>query len=81
MNIKHITESSTVKDLGADSLDIVYIIDAIEEEFSIEINDGQVDIFVLIIQEIVDFIDKLCAPWFYLFSGFFICEKAIFSVR
>ncbi|MBE7048317.1 MAG: acyl carrier protein [Ruminococcaceae bacterium] len=36
-------ETSFVDDLGADSLDVVELIMALEEEFDMEIADGEVD--------------------------------------
>ena len=48
-------ESSFIDDLGADSLDIVELIMAIEEEFDIEISDGDAEKFITI-KVFVDYI-------------------------
>ena len=48
-------ESSFIDDLGADSLDIVELIMAIEEEFDIEIPDGDAEKVTTVI-EVVDYI-------------------------
>ena len=48
-------ESSFIDDLGADSLDIVELIMAIEEEFDIEIPDGDAE-KVTTVKEVVDYI-------------------------
>ncbi len=37
------TESSLSEDLGADSLDIVEVVMALEEEFEVEISDGEAE--------------------------------------
>jgi len=46
-----------VDDLGADSLDIVEIIMAVEEEFNIEISENDA-IQVVTIQELIDCVKK-----------------------
>lgn len=46
-----------VDDLGADSLDIVEIIMAVEEEFNIEISEKDV-IQVVTVQELIDCVKK-----------------------
>ena len=38
-----ITETTSVEELGADSLDLVEIVMAIEEEYNIQIDDGAVE--------------------------------------
>lgn len=48
-------ESSFIDDLGADSLDIVELIMAIEEEFNIEIPDSDAE-KVVTVQDVVDYI-------------------------
>ena len=48
-------EASFIDDLGADSLDIVELIMAIEEEFDIEIPDGDAE-KVTTVKEVVDYI-------------------------
>lgn len=53
---KEITpEASFVNDLGADSLDIVELIMALEEEFDIEISDEEAE-KIATVQEVVDYI-------------------------
>ena len=49
------TESTYVEDLGADSLDIVELIMAIEEEFEIEIPDEDAE-KLLTVQNTIDFV-------------------------
>lgn len=51
-------ETSLVDDLGADSLDAVEIIMAIEEEFSIEIPDDKFENLETV-QDIVDLVESL----------------------
>ena len=48
-------ESSFIEDLGADSLDIVVLIMAIEEEFDIEIPDTDAE-KVVTVGDVVDYI-------------------------
>ena len=50
-------ESSFVNDLGADSLDTVELVMALEEEFDIEIPDDVAE-QILTVQDAVDFINK-----------------------
>ncbi len=50
-------ESSFLEDLGADSLDIVQLIMALEEEYHIEISDEEAE-KIRTIQDIVDFIES-----------------------
>jgi acyl carrier protein len=49
-------ESSFLEDLGADSLDIVQLIMALEEEYHLEISDEEAE-KIRTIQDIVDYID------------------------
>ena len=48
-------EASFIDDLGADSLDIVELIVALEEEFEIEIPDADAE-KVVSVQDVVDYI-------------------------
>ena len=48
-------ESSFIDDLGADSLDIVELIMALEEEFDIEIPDEDAE-KVVSVQDVVDYV-------------------------
>jgi acyl carrier protein len=50
-------ESSFVDDLGADSLDTVELVMALEEEFGIEIQDEEAE-KITTIQQAIDFIEK-----------------------
>ncbi len=50
-------ESEIVKDLGADSLDLVEMLLSMEETFGITISDEQTESIVTV-QNIVDIIDK-----------------------
>jgi len=49
--------SSFIEDLGADSLDIVELVMAFEEEFSCEIPDDAAET-ILTIKDAIDFIDN-----------------------
>lgn len=51
------TEASFIDDLGADSLDIVELVMAIEEEFSIEIPDADAE-KVVTVGDVVDYIKE-----------------------
>ena len=51
------TEASFVDDLGADSLDTVELVMALEEEFGIEIPDEDAE-KITRVQEAVDYIEK-----------------------
>ena len=50
-------ESTFIDDLGADSLDIVELIMAFEEEFSIEITDEAAE-KIKTVQDVVNYIDQ-----------------------
>jgi acyl carrier protein len=45
ISVDSITESSTLQDLGADSLDLVELVMKFEETFGIEINDDDAEQF------------------------------------
>lgn len=51
-------ESSFVDDLGADSLDLVELIMAMEEEFDIKIEDDEAE-KIKTVQDVINFINKL----------------------
>lgn len=51
------TESSFVDDLGADSLDLVELIMALEEKFSIEISDEEAE-NITTVQQAIDYIES-----------------------
>ena len=50
-------EASFIDDLGADSLDLVELIMGIEEEFNIEIPDGEAE-KVVTVGDVVDYIKE-----------------------
>jgi acyl carrier protein len=54
---KVVPDASFTDDLGADSLDIVELVMAFEEEFDIEIPDEAAE-KILTVQEVVDYIEK-----------------------
>lgn len=51
--------TSFIEDLGADSLDIVELIMALEEEFDIEISDEEAE-KITTIQKAIDYIENYC---------------------
>ncbi len=50
-------ESSFSKDLGADSLDLIELILALEEEFDIEISENDVKKFS-VVQDIINYVEE-----------------------
>ena len=55
---KVVPEASFVDDLGADSLDLVELIMAREEEFDVEIPDEEAE-KITTVQHAIDYVDKL----------------------
>ena len=55
---KIVPGASFVDDLGADSLDLVELIMAMEEEFDIEIPDEDAEKIVTV-QDAIDYVDKI----------------------
>jgi len=55
---KVVPEASFVDDLGADSLDLVELIMAMEEEFDVEIPDEEAE-KITTVQHAIDYVDKL----------------------
>lgn len=55
---KVVSEASFVDDLGADSLDLVELIMAMEEEFDVEIPDEEAE-KIATVQDAIDFVNKL----------------------
>lgn len=51
-------ESKIIEDLGADSLDVVELVMALEEKFNIEIPDSEAEKLIQI-QDVVNYIEKL----------------------
>ncbi len=51
------TESSFVEDLGADSLDIVELVMAMEEEFDVEIPDDQAE-NIKTVKDAIDYVNS-----------------------
>jgi len=54
-------KSSVVEDLGADSLDVVELIMALEEEFDLEIPDSEAEKIVSV-QNIFDYMENALQP-------------------
>ena len=57
---KVVVGASFVDDLGADSLDLVELIMAMEEEFDVEIPDEEAE-KIATVQDAIDFVNKLQA--------------------
>jgi acyl carrier protein len=57
--IKVKPESDFVKELGADSLDVVELVMAIEDEFELDIQDQEVS-KVKKVQDVLDYIENTC---------------------
>jgi acyl carrier protein len=57
---KIVPGASFVDDLGADSLDLVELIMAMEEEFDVEIPDEDAEKIVTV-QDAIDYVDKIQA--------------------
>ncbi len=55
---KVVAGASFVDDLGADSLDLVELIMAMEEEFDVEIPDEEAE-KIATVQDAIDFVNKL----------------------
>ncbi len=55
---KVVTGASFVDDLGADSLDLVELIMAMEEEFDVEIPDDDAE-KIASVQDAIDYVNKL----------------------
>jgi len=55
---KVVPDASFVDDLGADSLDLVELIMAMEEEFDVEIPDEEAE-KITTVQDAIDFINKI----------------------
>ena len=51
-------ESKIIEDLGADSLDVVELVMALEEKFEVEIPDGDAEKLITI-NDVVSYIEKL----------------------
>jgi len=54
-------QASVVEDLGADSLDVVELIMALEEEFDLEIPDTEAEKIVNV-QNIIDYMENALQP-------------------
>jgi acyl carrier protein len=59
--VKVNAQSSVVEDLGADSLDVVELIMALEEEFDLEIPDTEAEKIVNV-QNIFDYMENALQP-------------------
>lgn len=62
-------ESKIIEDLGADSLDVVELIMALEEKFEVEIPDSDAEKLIKI-EDVVNYIDNLK-------NNFFSCKELI----
>ncbi|BCX80042.1 acyl carrier protein [Campylobacter sp. 19-13652] len=51
-------ESKIIEDLGADSLDVVELVMALEEKFGVEIPDSEAEKLISI-SDVVNYIDKI----------------------
>ncbi|CAD7287981.1 MULTISPECIES: acyl carrier protein [Campylobacter] len=51
-------ESKIIEDLGADSLDVVELVMALEEKFGIEIPDGEAEKLISI-SDVVTYVEKI----------------------
>lgn len=51
-------ESKIIEDLGADSLDVVELVMALEEKFEVEIPDGEAEKLISI-SDVVSYIEKI----------------------
>lgn len=51
-------ESKIIEDLGADSLDVVELVMALEEKFGVEIPDSEAE-KLLTIKDVVDYLEKI----------------------
>lgn len=58
-------DSKFVDDLGADSLDVVELVMALEEKFSIEIPDEEAE-KISTVKDVVEYIEKLKNKWYFL---------------
>ncbi len=59
INPENITESSSiVDDLGADSLDVVELIMALEDAFDVEVSDDKAQ-SLKTVQDVIDYIESL----------------------
>jgi len=61
LNVKEeacVPEAAFIDDLGADSLDIVELVMAMEDEFDMEISDDDLT-KIRTIQDVIDYIDKV----------------------
>ncbi|EGD4084892.1 acyl carrier protein [Campylobacter jejuni] len=58
-------ESKIIEDLGADSLDVVELIMALEEKFEVEIPDSDAEKLIKI-EDVVNYIDNLKKQFFFL---------------
>ncbi len=56
--VKVVSGASFVDDLGADSLDLVELIMAMEEEFDVEIPDDEAE-KILTVQDAIDYVNNL----------------------